>query len=97
MPSNLNVSVERSFFSPQPHHTPHQVISGVLVGDQIIRDLISEIGVLFFYFLLICPCKNEKQKQKKDYLKPSQHEQKPKEEKNWSLFLIYCVGLYTDL
>lgn len=65
--------------TPQPHD--HHLISGVLTGDQIIRDLISEIGALFFYFLFIRHCKNEKQKQKKDYLKPS-HERKPKEDKN---------------
>lgn len=63
--------------SPQSHG--HHLIYGDLIGDQIICDLISEIRVLFFYFLLIRPCKNEKQK--KDYLKPS-HERKLQRGKN---------------
>lgn len=95
MPSNLNVSAERSLSPPQPHD--HHLISGVLIGDQIIRDLISEIGVLFFYFLLIRPCKSEKQKTKERLFKTFTAWAEAQRGKKPGPTFLFTVWVYTQI
>lgn len=96
MASNLNVSAERSLFPPPATWPSSDFWSSDWRSDYPWFDFRNRSIVLLFSSLTSLQ-KWKTKKQKKGYLKPSQHEQKPKEGKNLVPLSYLLCGFYTQI